>query len=92
MSITNGGAVDSHVSTLALIDDAGQSFNEVADGSGVPDWMGIARKIKPIEFEKGTVAFDVAPKHYKLRVSDETEQIVAYIDLPLNLGADEKGL
>ncbi len=91
MSITNGGAVDSHVPTLTLIDDAGQSFNELADGSGVPDWMGIARKIKPIESDKGTVAFDVAPKHYKLRVSDETEQIVAYIDLPLNLGSDEKG-
>ena len=92
MNITNGGAVDSHVPTLTLLDDSGQSYNELSDGSGVPDWMGIARKIKPIESDKGTVAFDVPPKHYKLRVSDESEQIVSYIDLPLNFMSEEKGL
>ena len=91
MSITNDGAVDSQVPTLMLLDDSGQSFNELSDGTGVPDWMGVARKIKPVQSEKGTIAFDVPPKHYKLRVSDETDQIVSYIDLPLNLMSDDKG-
>ena len=91
MNIANSGAVDSIVPSITLIDDSGQSFNELADGTGVPDWIGIVRKIKPVDSEKGTIAFDVAPKHYKLRVSDESDQIVSYIDLPLNLGSDEKG-
>jgi hypothetical protein len=91
MNITNDGAVDSHVPTLMVIDDSGQTYNELTDGTTVPDWMGIVRKVKPLEAEKGTVAFDVAPKHYKLRVADETDQIVSYIDLPLNLVPDEKG-
>ncbi len=91
MNISNDGAVDSHIPTLTLLDDSGQSFNEMVEGTGVPDWIGIARKVKPMEAEKGTVAFDVQPKHYRLRVSDETDQIVSYIDLPLNLMPDEKG-
>ncbi len=90
MNINNAGATDSAVPTLTLLDDSGEVFNELSDGTGVPDWMGIVRKIKPIDSEKGTIAFDVAPRHYKLRVADETEQIIAYIDLPLNLLSDEK--
>jgi hypothetical protein len=93
LSISNSGATDSSVPTLSLVDDSGQTINEVSDGTGVPDWMGIVRKIKPMDMEKGTIAFDASPRHYKLRVADETDQIVAYIDLPLNLNptSDEKG-
>ncbi len=90
MMVTNSGATDSTVPTLTLIDDSGQSYNELADGSGVPDWLGVIRKIKPMESERGNVAFDVAPRHYKLRVADETGQIVSDIDVPLNVLSDEK--
>lgn len=90
ISIANRGATDSTVPSMTLVDDSGQSFNELADGSGIPDWLGIVRKIKPVDAEKGVIAFDVAPKHYKLRVSDESDQIVSYIDLPLTLIPDEK--
>lgn len=92
MNITNGGAVDCHVPTLMLLDDAGQTVNELTEGTMVPDWMGVARKIKPLEAENGTIAFDAPPKHYKLRVADETDQIVSYIDLPLNFVSVEKSL
>ena len=57
----------------------------------MPDWIGVARKILPMQEQKGNVAFDAPPRHYKLRVTDETDQIVAYIDLPLTFGTDEKG-
>jgi hypothetical protein len=90
MTINNGGATDSAVPSISLLDDNGASINELTDGSGIPDWLGVIRKIKPMDAEKGTVAFDAAPKHYKLRVSDETDQIVCYIDLPLNLQTDDK--
>jgi hypothetical protein len=91
MNISNNGATESSVPTLSLIDDDGQVINELADGTGVPDWMGTIRKIRPVESEKGTIAFDAPPRHYKLRVADESDQIVAYINLPLTVTTDEKG-
>lgn len=90
LSIANNGATDSSVPTLSLVDDSGQLIHEVSDGTGVPDWIGVARKIGPTDSERGNIAFDATPRHYKLRVADETDQIVAYIDLPLNLTSDEK--
>jgi hypothetical protein len=90
LDVANGGATETNVPTLALVDDSGQVINEVTDGSYVPDWIGVARKVRPMEELKGNVAFDAQPRHYKLRVADETDQIFAYIDLPLNFGADEK--
>ena len=91
MAITNSGATDTTVPTLMLISDSGQTFNELSDGTGVPDWLGVVRKIKPVEAEKGTIAFDVPPGHYRLRIADEMDQIVEDIDLPLNVLSDEKG-
>lgn len=89
--VTNSGATDSTIPTLTLVDDSGHTYNELSEGTGVQDWLGVIRKIKPMESEKGTVAFDVAPGHYKLRVTDETGQIVSDIDLPLSVMNDEKG-
>lgn len=91
ISISNNGATDSSVPTLSLVDDSGQTIHEVSDGTGVPDWIGIARKVGPMNTEKGNIAFDATPRHYKLRVADETDQIIAYIDLPLNLANEERG-
>ncbi len=90
MSVNNGGATDSAVPTISLVDDNNVTYNELTDGADIPEWLGVVRKIKPMDGDKGTVAFDVAPKHYKLRVSDESDQIVCYIDLPLNLQTDDK--
>jgi hypothetical protein len=91
LDVANGGATDANIPTLALVDDSGQTINELTDGTAVPEWIGIARKILPVAEQKGNVAFDAPPRHYKLKVTDETDQIQAYIDLPLNFGVDEKG-
>jgi hypothetical protein len=90
LDVANGGATEANIPTLSLVDDSGQTINELTDGTSVPDWIGVARKIVPMQEQKGNVAFDAPPRHYKLRVTDETDQIVAYIDLPLNFGLDEK--
>jgi len=90
LSIHNGGATDSGVPTLSLVDDRGQVFNELTDGTGVNNWLGIVRKIGPIQAKEGEVAFDVPPRHYRLRVADETDQIAAYIDLPLTIDLDTR--
>ena len=83
VNVVNGGRGDASVPTFTLLDDAGQTFSELTSGEGVPNWMGIVRKVKPAESETGNIAFDVAPAHYRLRVNDETEDRYAYIDIPL---------
>jgi hypothetical protein len=84
LSVLNGGGGDTTVPPASLVDDSGQTYPELSDGEGVPEWLGYLRKIKPVDTERGNVAFDVAPKHYKLRISDDSEQHVAFVDLPLN--------
>lgn len=84
LSVLNGGSADTTVPPVSLVDDTGQTYPELSDGDGVPEWLGYLRKIKPVDTERGNVVFDVAPKHYRLRVSDDSEQHAAFVDLPLN--------
>ena len=88
VNVVNGGATELMVPTMTLIDDAGQTYGELADGDKVPDWTGYLRKVKPAETLEGNVVFDVAPKHYRLRVSDETSQQTRDIDIPLSFSSD----
>jgi hypothetical protein len=90
VAITNAGATETTVPTMTLVDDKDQSTNELTDGTDVPEWLGIDRRLQPMQSSKGNVAFDAQPRHYRLRVSDETEQILAYIDLPLTFNSDER--
>jgi len=41
---------------------------------------------------QGNLVFDVAPRHYKLRVTDEEGQHTALIDLPLEFNAEAPDL
>jgi hypothetical protein len=84
VSIVNGGGSDQSVPSFALIDDQGESIPELVSGEGVPDWIGFGRKVRPAESLSGNIAFDVPPKHYKLKVTEENQQLYALVDLPLN--------
>jgi len=88
LSVMNGGAAQSSQSipAFSLVDDAGQSYNESENGAGVAQWLGFARKIRSAESLTGDIVFDVAPKHYKLRIADETDEHYAFVDLPLDFG------
>lgn len=88
VNIVNGGRADATVPTISVMDDSGQTFPELSNGEGVPNWLGVVRKIHPAEAEGGNVVFDVEPKHYRLRVADEMEDQVAYIDIPLSFTSD----
>jgi len=88
LSVVNGGATDLMVPTLTLVDDSGQTYSELSNGDGVPDWTGYLRKIKPADTLEGNVVFDVPPKHYRLRVADENSQITREIDIPLAFSSD----
>jgi hypothetical protein len=92
LSVVNGGATDLMVPALTLVDDAGQTYAETPNGDGVPEWTGYLRRVKPAETMQGNVVFDVAPKHYRLRVADENSQITREIDIPLNFTSDTPDL
>jgi hypothetical protein len=88
VSIVNSGPGDAIAPAFTLVDDSGQTIPELGNGEGVPQWIGYLRNIKPAENTAGLVIFDAAPKHYKLRVTDESGEKAALIDIPLNFGGD----
>jgi hypothetical protein len=72
LSVVNGGSTELMVPTLTLLDDAGQTYAELSTA----------------ETLQGNVVFDVPPKHYRLRVADETSQKLHDIDIPLNFASE----
>jgi hypothetical protein len=88
LSVVNGGSTELMIPTVNLVDDAGQTYPELANGDQVPQWMGFLRRVKPADTLQGYIVFDVPPKHYVLRVADETGQKSRDIDIPLNFTSD----
>ena len=83
VSATNNGNADAFVPNMTLEDDAGNTCAELQDGSGAPNWIGYLRSVRPADTIQGNVLFDCAPKHYRLKLSNEDGKS-AYVDLPLS--------
>lgn len=92
LSVLNSGSADLMVPSLTLVDDAGQTYPELANGDQVPQWTGYLRRVKPAETLQGNVVFDVPPKHYRLRVADEDSQKTTDIDVPLHFASETPDL
>jgi hypothetical protein len=88
MSILNSGPTEVMTPNLSLVDDAGQTYPELSDGEGVPQWIGYLRNLKPADSAQGNLVFDAPPRHYKLRITDETGDRSALIDIPLSFSSE----
>jgi len=88
VSATNGMGKDVIIPNISVEDDNGKSYRELSNGDGVPQWIGFLRTVKPAESAQGNLVFDAPPRHYKLKLSDETGERIAYIDIPLSFGAE----
>jgi hypothetical protein len=88
VSVLNSGASDATIPGFEIVDDDGNSYPENVDGTGVDQWLGVSRKLKPANTDQGNIIFDAPPKHYRLRVADENDNFM-YIDIPLNLTSEE---
>ena len=88
MSAVNSGGEDLIVPNVTVEDDRGNSYPELRNGDGVPQWIGYLRQVRPAETAQGNLVFDAPPAHYKLRITDENEETSAYIDIPLSFGAE----
>ena len=84
VSISNSSADDQPIPAMTLVDDAGRSYTELADGTGVPNWLGVIRKVRPTQTEQGVVLFDAPTKHYRLRLNDPLDENEIAIDVPLS--------
>jgi hypothetical protein len=88
VSITNGGGSESSVPLLSLEASNGQLYQELLDGTGVPDWMGALRSLKPASTLAGRIVFDVPLSTFRLRLPDGGEpgyEKYAMVDIPLRL-------
>jgi hypothetical protein len=83
ISVSNSSSEDTPVPGLTLVDDAGKEYPEAADGSNVPNWLGIVRKAGGAQTEQGNILFDAPAQHYRLRLTDETDAKELSIDVPL---------
>ena len=83
ISVSNSSSEDTPVPGLTLVDDSGKEYPEAADGTNVPNWLGIVRKAGGAQTEQGNVLFDAPAQHYRLRLTDETDAKELSIDVPL---------
>ena len=87
VSVTNSGASDALVPPMQITAPEGATYPELTSGEGVPEWLGILRKLKPAETVHGRVLFDLPRGDYQLRVADDVpdsdQMPVAVIDVPL---------
>jgi hypothetical protein len=88
ISVGNGGSETANVSAFQVEDDNGKVYPELTDGEGVPDWIGYLRSVKPAESAQGNAVFDAPPRHYNIRIHDETGEKAALIDIPLTFNAE----
>ncbi len=88
MSAVNGGSSDANIPNFSIVDDNGNSFDEMSEGNDVPQWMGYLRSAHPADFVEGNIVFDAPPAHYKLRLADDTGTHKALVDMPLNFNSE----
>ena len=88
LSAVNSAGGDITVPTFSLQDDTGNTYPELSDGTGVPQYIGFLRSVKPAESAQGNALFDAPPRHYRLKITDEDGEKAALVDIPLNFGAE----
>ena len=84
VSVTNTSNVDNPIPAIELVSDFGKVYDELPDGTGVTNWLGVVRHVGPGQTERGDIVFDAPAAHYKLKLSDETGDTDVMADLPLS--------
>jgi hypothetical protein len=61
LTAVNSSSNDVNIPGFEVVDDAGNSYPEVVDGSGVDNWMGVSRKLAPAQTEAGNIVLMCRP-------------------------------
>jgi hypothetical protein len=83
ISVSNSSSDDLPIPGLTLVDDSGREYPEAADGTNVPNWLGVIRKVGAAQTEQGNILFDAPAQHYRLRLTDDGDAKELSIDVPL---------
>src|SRR5215471_5996049 len=51
LTVTNGGGETLTIPQAEVQNSRGESFQELTDGTGVPEWLGLLRSVKPAATE-----------------------------------------
>jgi hypothetical protein len=89
VSISNSGSEEQPIPAMTLVDDAGQNYAELADGTNVTNWLGVVRRVGAAQTEQGVVLFDAPTKHYRLRLNDPFDEKEIAIDVPLDFAHEQ---
>jgi hypothetical protein len=89
IAVSNSGNEDLPIPGMTLIDDSGKTYEELTDGSGVPHWLGVSRRVQANQTEQGSVVFDAPTGHYKLKLTDETDPGDVFVDIPLSFAHEQ---
>jgi hypothetical protein len=84
VSAFNSSNAEVSIPAMTLIDDSGKTYPELADGTGVSEWLGVVRKVAPGQTGQGHVVFDAPAQHYRLRLTDPNDDADIGIDIPLD--------
>jgi hypothetical protein len=84
IAVTNSSNVDNPIPAVELLSDSGKVYDELTDGTGISDWLGIIRHVGAGQTERGQVIFDAPAAHYRLKFSDESATNDVLADLPLS--------
>jgi hypothetical protein len=88
MSAANRQRTEILLPKVSMEDDSGHSYPELSTDVGAPHWIGVLRTVMANDSTQGNVVFDAPAGHYKLKVTDDTGDHIAYIDIPLSFGAE----
>ncbi|MCX6633242.1 MAG: hypothetical protein NTW28_37070 [Candidatus Solibacter sp.] len=88
LSAVNSFGADIIVPNFTIEDASGKTYPELSSGEGVPQYIGYLRSVKPAESQQGNALFDAPPRHYKLKIADETGEKTAYVDIPLTFASE----
>jgi hypothetical protein len=84
LSVSNSGNKSAPITPMTLVDDTGKVYPELADGTNIPRWLGVVRSVDENQTETGYVVFDAPSAHYKLKLTDDTDDEDVFVDMPLN--------
>jgi hypothetical protein len=80
------------VPNFSIEDDNGNTYPELSSGEGVPQYIGYLRSVKPAQAQQGNALFDAPPRHYKMKLADESGEKLAYVDIPLSFVSETPDL
>lgn len=92
VSITNGGSSEASVPMLSVEASDGKLYQELNDGTGVTNWLGIIRTVGPAQTIQGRILLDVPLSSFRLRLPDGGEsgyEKYAWVEIPLHIDADQ---